>query len=90
MSTKKSAPHRKAIAEAASLSPTDPAMKTQTKPGSRTTGSHNNNATSSDHTSSSLTPTENNDDYETSKVGKAKKATYDADVKAVQDLDRWG
>ncbi len=37
-----------------------------------------------------LSQQELNEDYESSKVGKSKKAQYDADVMAVQDLDRWG
>lgn len=31
-----------------------------------------------------------NDDYEGNKVGKSKKSVYEAEIKMVQDLDRWG
>lgn len=31
-----------------------------------------------------------NDDYEGCKIVRAKKSQYDADVRAVADLDRWG
>lgn len=31
-----------------------------------------------------------NDDYEGNKVNKSKKTVHDADIQAVQDLDRWG
>ncbi len=93
MNVKKAAPHRKAIAEAASLSPPNPgSSKNLTKPGrtggnNNATADHNNNTMSG---AASLTAAETNDDYETSKVNKSKKAIYDDDIRAVQDLDRWG
>ena len=98
MNVKKAAPHRKAIAEAASLSPPNPASNMKNSTSNKATagrtaapgGSHNNASTADVSGAGASTAAEANDDYETSKVNKSKKATYDADIKAVEELDRWG
>ncbi len=91
MSTsKKAAPHRKAIAEAAQLAPI------AQKP-----GAPSKSATMNPKMSKSIEVGGNSDnngsgsgdvveDYETAKVNKSKKAQYEADIRMVQDLDRWG
>lgn len=71
----KIAPHRKAIQEASKIVP----GKLEPIDYTQTTTQ-----------GLPLSQQEMNEDYETSKVGKSKKAQYDADVQAVQDLDRWG
>ncbi len=92
MSTsKKAAPHRKAIAEAAQLAPI------AQKPGAPSKSSTINPKTSkstefggnSDNNGGSGTG-DVAEDYETAKVNKSKKAQYEADIRMVQDLDRWG
>jgi flagellar basal body rod protein FlgB len=90
-SSKKSAPHRKAIAEAAQLAPitqkpgaTKPTALNNTKALSKSVdlgGSDNNGGNATNDV---------NEDYETAKVVKNKKSQYEADIKMVQDLDRWG
>ena len=91
--TKKAAPHRKAIAEAANMS--QPGKSTvnnnqsTTKSMSRTT---TKDVSASEMAAMSISNNNNEqtDDYETAKVVKNKKAQYDADIQSVMDLDRWG
>ncbi len=71
----KIAPHRKAIQEASKIVPGKLEPIDYTQTSSQ---------------GLPLSQTELNEDYETSKVSKSKKTLYDADIKAVQDLDRWG
>lgn len=83
--SKKVPPHRKAIQEASKITgpgtTSNSATATSTQspaPSGQTQGSF------------SLSQAEVNEDYETSKVNKSKKAQYDADIAMVKELDRWG
>jgi hypothetical protein len=88
---KKSAPHRKAIAEAATLTaaPGKPNTLngTTTKTMSRT---NNKECIGQESNNSPNAGTEQTDDYETAKVSKNRKAQHDAEIQMVADLDRWG
>jgi hypothetical protein len=68
-------PHRKAIQEATKLNPQSEMSTSQ--------------ATTS-NPGLPLSQAEITEDYEAAKVNKSKKHQYDADVRAVLDLDKWG
>ena len=51
---------------------------------------HSSQQQQSDNNNNSSSNAEVAEDYETCKVSKSKKSQYDADVRMVQDLDRWG
>jgi hypothetical protein len=106
MKSTKAAPHRKAIQEAAAIisnpatnnNSTMGSIKNSTINNSSTkkpkSGTNGGVSDSTDLSQISFTtgPVSDpmNDDYEGNKVGKSKKNQYDAEIKMVQDLDRWG
>ncbi len=88
----KAAPHRKAIQEAgkiAAATAQKPALSSNPLVNAHTSNNKNNTMDSLANTTGAIA-LDGNEDYETCKVNKSKKAQYDADVRMVQDLDRWG
>lgn len=86
-SKQKVAPHRKAIQEAGKITATT--EKPAQISNSHTSNNKNNTMDSLANATGAIV-LEGNEDYEGCKVNKAKKAQLDADVRMVQDLDRWG
>jgi len=92
--SKKVPPHRKAIQEASKIATGSQKPTSATNSTVNAHTSNNNKTLSSSIDSLTATTSglslDANDDYEASKVIKAKKSQHDADVLMVHDLDRWG